>query len=91
MRRRTTSYDNSYVGSSRPGLKSEKVRKGAPVTDLDVEDALRAHFLTVDLSAALRPQIAADAEELRITRLAESVAAGHISLSAARAHLRGAA
>lgn len=33
MRRRDTSYDNSYVGCSRPGLKSENLRKpptGAP-------------------------------------------------------------
>lgn len=66
-----------------------RVRKPGPVTDLDVEDALRARYLTADLVAPRRPQIVADAEYRRMLGLATELAAGRISVRDFRAQLRG--
>jgi hypothetical protein len=91
MRRRTKSYDKSYVGSSDSELKSDNLRKGGPVTDLDVEDALRARFLTADLAAPKHAAAVADAEYERLVGMARDIAAGRITVTEARAQLRGAA
>lgn len=89
MARHGKSLGGLNIHRGRAGTKPGSFRK--PVTDLDVEDALRARFLTADLAAPRHPRAVADAEYERIAGLASDIAAGRISIREARAQLRGAA
>jgi hypothetical protein len=87
MRRRTTSYDKSCVGSSRPRLKSHNLQKTP--TPRQMADARAAANLVKDLRAPIVPLAVARREAAESKRLARAVAAGRISLRDAIAQLRG--
>lgn len=88
MRRRTTSYDKSYVGSSEAGLKSEILRKG---TLKQMAAARRGAGFVRDLVARRAPMAAQRDATMEMQALARDIVAGRLTIAEARAQLRGAA
>jgi hypothetical protein len=100
MRRRTTSYDKSYVGSSGPGLKSGNLRKRAqgPASAIERADNLaqlavarRGAGFVRDLIAQRTPIAARRDAVMEGKALALDVFDGRLSLTEAIGQLRGAA